>query len=222
MVGVVGDYKVETVGEPPTPYIHYPIAQRDFTGNVLIARTATDPARAARRRCAAKCWRSSRTPSFSTTRRWRRRWTRRCCRRAWRAQTIGLVGLVATLLAAVGLYGVVAYAVGRRTREIGIRMALGAAPGDVLKMVMGQGLGLAAAGIAIGLALVVGRGAGDRRPRCTASAPPIRRVGRGGRRPARLRRAGQLPARAPRRAGGAVDGAADVVAGGAAPQLRNP
>jgi len=69
------------------------------------------------------------------------------------AQTIGLVGIVATILAAVGLYGVIAYSVGRRTREIGIRMALGAAPGDVLKMIMGQGFGLAAAGVAIGLAL---------------------------------------------------------------------
>jgi ABC-type antimicrobial peptide transport system permease subunit len=64
-----------------------------------------------------------------------------------------LVGIVATLLAAVGLYGVVAYAVGRRTREIGIRMALGAAPGGVLGMVMRQGLGLAGAGIAAGLLL---------------------------------------------------------------------
>jgi putative ABC transport system permease protein len=69
------------------------------------------------------------------------------------AQTIGLVGLVATILAAIGLYGVIAYAVGRRTREIGIRMALGAAPGDVVRMVMGQGLGIAATGVGIGLAL---------------------------------------------------------------------
>jgi ABC-type antimicrobial peptide transport system permease subunit len=69
------------------------------------------------------------------------------------AQTIGLVGLVATILAAIGLYGVIAYAVGRRTREIGIRMALGAAPGDVLRMVMGQGLSVAATGVGIGLLL---------------------------------------------------------------------
>ena len=66
------------------------------------------------------------------------------------AQTALLVGLVATVLAAIGLYGVIAYAVARRTREIGIRMALGAAPGGVIGLVMKQGLTVAVAGIALG------------------------------------------------------------------------
>lgn len=61
-------------------------------------------------------------------------------------------GVLATLLAAIGLYGVIAYAVTRRTSEIGIRMALGAVPRDVLRMILGEAAGMAAVGIAIGLA----------------------------------------------------------------------
>jgi macrolide transport system ATP-binding/permease protein len=64
--------------------------------------------------------------------------------------TMGLVGLV---LAVAGLYGLVAYSVSRRTREIGIRMAIGAGPSDVLRLVMGKGLMLVAAGTAIGLVM---------------------------------------------------------------------
>jgi putative ABC transport system permease protein len=69
---------------------------------------------------------------------------------------IGTMGAVSLLLAIAGLYGLVAYNVSRRTREIGIRMALGAAPSDVLRLVMGKGLVLVGIGTAIGLAMGFG------------------------------------------------------------------
>jgi putative ABC transport system permease protein len=74
------------------------------------------------------------------------------------AQIVTAIGLVGLLLSVIGLYGVVAYAVGRRTREIGIRMAIGARPADVLRMVLGQGLTFTAIGIALGLAIALSSG----------------------------------------------------------------
>ncbi len=71
----------------------------------------------------------------------------------WQAGLVGSLGLLAIVLAAIGLYGVVAYAVSQRTREIGMRMALGATSGDVQWMVLGRGLRITAAGIAAGLLL---------------------------------------------------------------------
>jgi ABC-type antimicrobial peptide transport system permease subunit len=69
---------------------------------------------------------------------------------------IGTMGAVGLLMAIAGLYGLVAYNVSRRTREIGIRMALGASPSDVLRLVMGKGLVLVGIGTAIGLAMGLG------------------------------------------------------------------
>jgi len=67
------------------------------------------------------------------------------------AMLFGLFGVVAILIASVGLYGVMSYTVGRRTREIGIRVALGAQQGDVLRLILRQGLVLTAVGLGVGL-----------------------------------------------------------------------
>lgn len=71
----------------------------------------------------------------------------------WQASLLGALGLLAIVLAAIGIYGVVAHTVSQRTREIGVRMAVGATPGDVHWMFLGQGLRVTATGIACGLVL---------------------------------------------------------------------
>jgi hypothetical protein len=72
---------------------------------------------------------------------------------AWLA---GIIGVVGAILAAIGLYGVIAYSVARRTREIGIRLAIGSTPQGVLAMVMRHGAWVALAGIGLGVPLAAG------------------------------------------------------------------
>ena len=75
------------------------------------------------------------------------------------ASLVSVCGLLALALAVVGLYGAIAYLVTRRTREIGVRIALGATPDRVLRLVVGQGLWIAGAGIAAGMVVRGARGA---------------------------------------------------------------
>ena len=152
VVGVVADYKVDTVGERPTPYIHYALSQRPFTGQVILARTAGN-ASALLNTIRREILTLEPNAIFLDSQTMDAQVDMTLLPARLAAQTASVVGAVATVLAAIGLYGVIAYAVARRTREIGIRMALGAAPGGVIGMIMRQGLTVAIAGVVVGSVL---------------------------------------------------------------------
>jgi putative ABC transport system permease protein len=155
VVGVVGDTKQYSLGETPSPSMYLPYAQapdpflmQDIT---LVVRTGADPlslVTAARRAVRTVdpdlpvfdvasmeqlVYRSVSAPRFNTA-------------------LLGVFAALALVLAAVGIYGVMSYAVAQRTHEIGVRVALGARAGDILRQVVRQGMLPAVVGIAIGTA----------------------------------------------------------------------
>jgi predicted permease len=147
IVGVARDHKVRSVGEPPRPYMHRPGGPGRQVS--LVVRTATPAAaalptlRAAILAIEPQILFTEDAPAAEVAA------TTMAPTRIG-ALLVGAFGTLALLLAAVGLYGVVAYSVSLRTREVGVRIALGAERGQVLRMILGQGLRLAALGIVLG------------------------------------------------------------------------
>jgi predicted permease len=155
VVGVVRDHKRHGVLESASPFIYYAAAQRPSRYNFLLARTDGDAADlvAAMRRELLAMEPGLVLMSASTMDQHLATSLMPARVGAMLASAFGVLG---TLLAAIGLYGVVAFSVTRRTREIGVRMALGANPGGVLAMVMGQGFAIVGIGLVAGALLAAG------------------------------------------------------------------
>jgi predicted permease len=158
IVGMVKDSKYLNLSEPPQPYFYMPFDQVHYGsgegGVALYARTSGD-ARGfvpiLRREMSAIDPNSAGLTAMPLS---------DYISAAWfgprlASLFLGVLGVISMLLAGVGLYGVMAYAVSQQTREIGLRIALGADPGGVLRMIIRRGLLLAVSGIATGLAITV-------------------------------------------------------------------
>jgi putative ABC transport system permease protein len=152
VVGVARTAKYLTLGENPTPMAFYPRRQNYADAMVLHVRTGGDPAQAlaASRQVLREI--DPRVPATNT-------WTiaELIGQSLWApklaAILLATLGGLALALASVGLYGVMSYSVTQRNQEIGLRMALGAAQGDVIGMVLKQAMILVGLGIAAGLLL---------------------------------------------------------------------
>jgi len=149
IVGVVEDAKINSIHETPEPYMYFPFAQMPSEDGTLIVEAEGNP-KALTARMLSEIQHVDRNVPVSV------RTVHYLMQQAFWADQIAAcfvaaLGLLGIFLGAVGLYGVVAFTVNRRSREIGIRMALGAERRDILRLVLGHGLALAAIGAGIGL-----------------------------------------------------------------------
>jgi putative ABC transport system permease protein len=155
IVGVVSDVKHFGLDAVASPVVYTPYMQNSSSQMSIVLRTNSDPASLSsfvRREILAV----DKDQPISDVRTMEQLLSESVSSRKFSMLLFTLFAGVAMILAAVGIYGVMSYSVTQRTHEIGIRMALGAQPGDVLKMIVGQGMLVVAIGVAIGVAASFG------------------------------------------------------------------
>ena len=153
IVGVARDHKVRSLGEEPRAYVHFPETQSPSSGMLgLIVRT-NGPAEAMLPAIKNEILSMEPEIVFADEGTASEVVELTLAPTRLGARLLGAFGGLALLLAAVGLYGVIAYAVSRRTHEVGLRMALGASAPTVLSMILRQGMVLAAIGVGVGAVL---------------------------------------------------------------------
>jgi putative ABC transport system permease protein len=150
VIGVVGDVRHYSLDEPALPQIYVAYAQQPHIFASLAVRTAGDPLSLANAVREA-IWSVDKEQPVWKVRTLEWLLQRSLGPQRFLLQLLGTFSLLALLLASVGIYGVLSYAVTQRTREIGIRAALGATGADILRLVLKQGLKLSLLGLALGL-----------------------------------------------------------------------
>jgi predicted permease len=152
VVGVVRDGKYFSLSEDPTPFVYVNLRPEEGSYLTLLVRTAIDPQRMIAALRSEFQQLDSNLPVYSI-----KTMTEHMALPLFPARVaailLGSFGVLALILAAIGIFGVMSYSVSQRTREIGIRMALGASTPGILRLVVGHGLRLISLGMGIGLAV---------------------------------------------------------------------
>jgi putative ABC transport system permease protein len=151
IVGVAGDVRDTALESDPRPCVYLPYPQFPSSGMTLIVRAAFDPG-SLTSAIRNEVWAVDKDQPVTNVKTMSQYVADSAATRRFNALLLSVFATLAVVLASVGIYGVMSYSVSQRVHEIGIRLALGAQPSQVVKLVAGRGMAPVFAGVAIGLA----------------------------------------------------------------------